>query len=101
VRSNCLVFSVQRLCDDGYIIIRKSRVGWWPHFMYAKSVDGIRIENFVPQEHIEWSELPWWKKILPIHIIIFTGHVIDHDRREAEHDRREQDRGTTDRRSKP
>lgn len=87
MRSNCLIFSIQRLCDDGYIIIRKSRVGWWPHFMYAKSVDGIEVENFVPQAQIKWEELPWWKKIIPIHIVIFTGTVINHDRRSG-HDRR-------------
>jgi hypothetical protein len=55
--------------------------------MYAKSVDGIEVENFVPQQQIKWEELPWWKKIIPIHIVIFTGTVINHDRRSG-HDRR-------------
>lgn len=92
MRSNCLIFSIQRLCDDGYLIVRKSRHGWWPHFMYAKDVDGIVVQNFVPQTPIEWEDLPWWKRVLPIHIVIFTGKVIDNDRREPGHDRRQHDR---------
>lgn len=80
MRSNCLIFAIQRLCDDGYLIVRKSRYGWWPHFIYAKSIDGVEVENFVPFKHIDWKSLPWWQRVIPVHIVLFKGKVINNDR---------------------
>lgn len=78
--TNCLIFSIRRLCAGGYLIARKSRFGWWPHFMWAQSVDGIEVENLVPATPLKWDELPWWQKILPVHVALFRGVIRNDDK---------------------
>lgn len=48
-KSNCLVFALGRLWRrGGYLIMRRSRWGWFPHFLWAESLDPLVIEHFVP-----------------------------------------------------
>jgi hypothetical protein len=47
VHSNCLIFVIQRWwARGGYVIARKSRWGWWPHFLW--SADLRTFEDFHP-----------------------------------------------------
>lgn len=98
-RSNCLIFAIQRLCDEGYggIWFRKSRFGWWPHFFYVKELPpNVQIDAFVPFEHVDWEALPRWKRVLPVHIAVFRGKVEHDDRRKGDRrkaDRRNQEQG--------
>lgn len=46
--SNCLIWALWRwFRDGGYLIVRKSRYGWWPHFLWSR--DLLMIEQFVPR----------------------------------------------------
>ena len=48
--SNCLIFTLNMWARyGGYVIVRKSRYGWWPHFMWAKSIEGLEITEFTPE----------------------------------------------------
>lgn len=52
MKSNCLVFALQKWRQEGgYLIIRKSKVGWWPHFLWAKSLEGAKAFHFVPEKY--------------------------------------------------
>lgn len=48
--SNCLFFALGRFSKGwktgGYLTIRKSRHGWWPHFGW--SADLSTFEEFIP-----------------------------------------------------
>lgn len=49
--SNCIIFSYSKWIENGgYIIMRKSHWGWWPHFIWAKHIDGLYLEHLVPIE---------------------------------------------------
>jgi hypothetical protein len=49
---NCLIYALkQYLNHGGYIIIRRSRVGWWPHFMWSPNLKDAEIEHFVPIQY--------------------------------------------------
>lgn len=81
-KSNCLIFVIGRLISNrgqGYIIIRKSNFGWWPHFMYAKSLEDAQIEHYVPAEPLELKSNTKFKKLifkfLPLHILLFEGVI--------------------------
>ena len=48
-KSNCLIFALHRLVTrGGYLIMRRSRWGWWPHFLWAESLDPLKLEHFAP-----------------------------------------------------
>lgn len=48
-RSNCLIFALSRYFNrGGYLLIRWSRWGRWPHFLWAESLNPLRIEHFSP-----------------------------------------------------
>jgi hypothetical protein len=54
--SNCLIFAfVQWLHYGGYVIVRKSRHGWWPHFMWVKDLNGLEVSEYSPPEVIAWA----------------------------------------------
>lgn len=37
--SNCIVYAVKRFVKEGgYLIIHKSRFGWWPHMMWSEDL---------------------------------------------------------------
>jgi len=75
-RSNCLIFAVRRwMREGGYFIVRKSRHGWWPHFMWARSLKGLAIEQWIPCPPKKWDDLPRWQKILPVHVVLFRGQL--------------------------
>jgi hypothetical protein len=47
VRSNCLFFAFFRwLTRGGYIVVRQSHYGWWPHFLWSPNL--IEFEEFEP-----------------------------------------------------
>jgi hypothetical protein len=46
-RSNCLIFALAHWWHDGgYLIVRRSWYGWWPHFLW--SADLKVFEEFTP-----------------------------------------------------
>lgn len=48
--SNCLFFVLAKLWRrGGYLIIRKSHFGWWPHFIW--SPDLVEFQEFTPPVH--------------------------------------------------
>jgi hypothetical protein len=52
--SNCLFFAVSRwLKYGGYVIVRKSHYGWWPHFLWSQ--DLLSFEEYspaIPNHHL-------------------------------------------------
>ncbi len=47
---NCLWYAFSRwMTKGGYLIVRKSRYGWWPHFLW--SPDLKTFEQFRPRIH--------------------------------------------------
>lgn len=45
--SNCIIYAVFTwLKQGGYIVIRKSRRGWWPHFLW--SLDLKTFKEYYP-----------------------------------------------------
>lgn len=47
--SNCLIFAFEKWFKrGGYLVIRKSRYGWWPHFIYCSDLKNAEIEHYVP-----------------------------------------------------
>ena len=78
--SNCFLYAVsQWLKSGGYIVIRKSRWGWWPHFLHAQldtTSNKLEIDHFVPVEPIPPTG---WRRWLPVHIVFFRGRVKNTD----------------------
>jgi hypothetical protein len=63
--SNCLIYVVQRwLKARGYVILRLSHWGWWPHFLWSK--DLVTFEEFTPAK-------PHRRRLLPP--VLFRGRV--------------------------
>ena len=50
--------------NGGYLIIRKSKVGWWPHFLWSQDLKEFR--HYVPLEY---------KENKPVPPLIFDGYV--------------------------
>lgn len=47
--SNCLIYVIKKyLKEGGYIAIRKSRYGWWPHFIHCSDLMNAKITHYVP-----------------------------------------------------
>ena len=45
--SNCYLFALRRWWTrGGYVVVRKSRYGWWPHALW--SADLIDFYDYVP-----------------------------------------------------
>lgn len=69
--SNCLFFALSRfLKRGGYLLIRRSRWGWWPHFLWAESLDPPRIEHFSPLGGGRPRLFP---------PVVFKGQILTHD----------------------
>jgi hypothetical protein len=50
VKSNCIIFALQQwFSRGGYIVLRKSNYGWWPHMIWTK--DFTTFEEFTPPVH--------------------------------------------------
>lgn len=79
-RSNCLVFALRRWHrDGGYLLLRRSKHhAWIPHILWTKSLRDPPLA-FVPDRPIEWHRLPWLLRILPLHTVIYRGHVQEGD----------------------
>lgn len=44
---NCLCYALSKwFHEGGYIVVRKSKFGWWPHFLWSK--DLRTFEQFGP-----------------------------------------------------
>ena len=70
-KSNCLVFALHRVITrGGYLIVRRSRWGWWPHFLWAESLDPLRIEHFAPVDGGRPRLFP---------PLVFKGHILTSD----------------------
>jgi hypothetical protein len=71
--NNCLFFALSRWNKKGgYLIIRRSRFGWWWHFLWAEKLDGIEtLEHYVPNE----EKL----KVEVVSKVLFKGHVSNKD----------------------
>ena len=70
-RSNCLIFALWRLWNrGGYLMMRRSRWGWWPHFLWAESLDPLQIEHFAPVGGGRPRCFP---------PLIFRGHILTQD----------------------
>ena len=64
-RSNCLFYALRQWRHHGgYIIIRKSRHLWIPHFLWAPpgGLDSAEVRHFVP---VNPSSNPWmlWRAL--------------------------------------
>jgi hypothetical protein len=63
--SNCLIFAIEHWYKKGgYLIIRRSHHGWWPHFIWSKDLK--TFEQFTPfrKAHARWFPP-----------ILFTGFI--------------------------
>jgi hypothetical protein len=48
-KTNCIIFAVSMwIKHGGYILIRKSDYGWYPHFLWAKDVNGKTVVHIGP-----------------------------------------------------
>ena len=56
------------LAHGGYLIVRKSKHGFWLHFMWAKKLNDAEVKHFVPLKKLRY---PLITKIL------FKGSVKD------------------------
>jgi hypothetical protein len=64
-KSNCLIFAFQHWFKfGGYVCIRKSNYGWWPHFLWTQDLKVF--EEFHPVRKKQKGWLPPF---------IFCGYV--------------------------
>lgn len=48
-KTNCIIFCFENYFKHGgYIIIRKSKYGWYPHFIWAKSIKNLKVRHISP-----------------------------------------------------
>ena len=50
-RGNCLAYAVPKWLSNprgSYLVARLSTHSLWPHVMFAESIDGLEVEEFVP-----------------------------------------------------
>lgn len=73
-RGNCLGFALRRWFAAGtgnsYLIIRKSRLTWLPHIMWAPSIENTYVEEYKPA-----FELTRFQRWFPFIAIRFRGRV--------------------------
>lgn len=71
--NNCLIFAFNRwFKHGGYLIVRKSRHGWWPHFIWSPDLKDAEIEHYRPVN--AGNENPYVKKFL------FKGEIATDDK---------------------
>jgi hypothetical protein len=50
MKSNCIIYALKQWFSlGGYIVLRKSNYGWWPHMIWTK--DFATFEEFTPPVH--------------------------------------------------
>jgi hypothetical protein len=70
--SNCLIFALMLWRrQGGYLIVRKSRHTWVPHFMWARSIEGLDIVEYKPVNPKRGRLF----RLFPLHVILFRGRV--------------------------
>jgi len=48
-KSNCLIFAVNKwFKHGGYLVMRRSKHGFFPHFLWCSDLKNAEIEHFVP-----------------------------------------------------
>ena len=50
------------------MVVRKSRAGWFPHFLWCADLANAAVLHFSPRKIA-----PWWFR--PIHMLCFNGIV--------------------------
>lgn len=66
--SNCLIFALWRwITRGGYLVIRRSHYGWWPHIIWCEHLHDAEIEHYVP---LEYST-----HFAASHKVLFHGYV--------------------------
>jgi hypothetical protein len=66
---NCLIFAIRLwLIGGGYLIVRKSRAGWFPHFLWCADLADTKVLHFTPRK-----VAPWWYR--PIHMLWFSSVI--------------------------
>lgn len=71
--SNCLVYAVNRWRKaGGYIVVRKSHHGWWPHFLWT--ADFNTFFEFTPVKPNDELKSP---------PVLFKGYVRERTKNEA------------------
>lgn len=47
MKSNCLIYALRKWAKEGgYLLVRKSHFGWWPHFLHKDNA-GV-VTHFSP-----------------------------------------------------
>ncbi len=70
--SNCLIVAlILWWRSGGYVIVRRSRHTWVPHFMWAKSIEKLEVVEYKPVT----PRHGFFYKLLPIHVILFRGRL--------------------------
>lgn len=50
---NCLPFALYRwFTRGGYLVIRRSHFGYWPHFIWCSDLRDAQIEHWVPRKRL-------------------------------------------------
>jgi len=70
--SNCVLFALGRwITRGGYLVIRRSRHGFWWHVLWCADLRDAEVEHYVPQHYAgRWAFL---------HKLFFRGHVATRD----------------------
>ena len=57
--SNCLFFALTRFKErGGYLIMRKSHHGWFPHFLWSEDLETFeQYVPYFPSEHLKFPPL--------------------------------------------
>jgi hypothetical protein len=77
-RSNCLAYAIRKLkTHGGHIVITPSKHGWWYHFAWTPSIEGLKLEQYIPKNPIELDDLPKIIQKIPLHIMIYEGKIVD------------------------
>ena len=82
-RSNCLIFALRKLrTHGGYLIVRRSRYRWLPHFLWAPpgGLDHAELEHYVPVRPGVGPQWQIWRGL------VFRGRVRRCDRVECARD---------------
>lgn len=56
----------------GYIVIRRSKQGPYPHFIWCEDLGNAKIQHFVPAVHKKDRKFK--------HLVFFTGRIRTEDR---------------------
>lgn len=70
--SNCLIFAFNKWRKEGgYVAMRRSHFGWWPHFIWVRHLRNAEIEHLIPKAERLTVE--------PVQKLLFDGEVKTED----------------------